>query len=241
MRFSRCEGTLFRNKVAAVAALWGKFNLPGPDKPVLKRKARNLELVAHATARNAAKHRRILDAAVVIFAQKGFFSARVSDIAKQAGVADGTVYLYFDSKEQILMAAINSAFNSFMERARTELENITSPVEQLRRLAYLHLDTLGGNRDLAVVFQMELRQSTRFLEEFSHEHMFEYLGLVRDAIRRGQAEGVFRTDFSDKVAANCFFGALDEMVTSWVLSREDYPLAHAAESVCNVILKGLER
>ncbi len=191
--------------------------------------------------RSSDKYQRILDAAIAVIAEKGFFTARVSDIAKRADVADGTVYLYFKSKEEILMKAINAAFDTFMRNARIELAKIASPEQQLRRLAYLHLEAMGSNRNAAIVFQMELRQSTRFLEEFSHDHMVEYLALVREAIRRGQQEGTFRPDLSDKVAANCFFGSLDEMVTSWVLSGEDYPLAHAAEHVCNVILKGLEK
>jgi len=167
------------------------------------------------------KYQRILDAAIAVIAEKGFFTARISDIAERADVADGTVYLYFKSKEEILMKAINAAFDGFMRHARIELAKLDSPEKQLRRLAYLHLDAMGSNRNAAKVFQMELRQSTRFLEEFSHDHMVEYFALVREAIRRGQQDGSFRADLSDKVAANCFFGSLDEMVTSWVLSGED--------------------
>ncbi len=189
--------------------------------------------------RGADKHQRILDAAVAVFAEKGFFSARIADIAERADVADGTVYLYFKSKEDILMTAINTAFDAFMSLARTELKKLSSPVDRLRRLAFLHLDALGSNRNLAVVFQMELRQSTRFLSEFSHHHMIEYLGLVRDAITEGQASGTFRREMSDKYAANCFFGALDEMVTSWVLSEHDYHLAHVADGVVDIFLNGM--
>jgi TetR/AcrR family fatty acid metabolism transcriptional regulator len=192
-------------------------------------------------ARSSDKYQRILDAAIAVIAEKGFFTARISDVAQRADVADGTVYLYFKSKEEILMKAINAAFDGFMRNARIELGKIASPEQQLRRLAYLHLEAMGSNRNAAIVFQMELRQSTRFLEEFSHDHMVEYFALVREAIRRGQHDGTFRADLSDKVAANCFFGSLDEMVTSWVLSGEDYPLAHAADHVCDVILKGLEK
>ncbi len=176
-----------------------------------------------------------------MFAQRGFHSTRVSDIADRAGVADGTIYLYFKNKEQILMAAINAAFDVFMKQARIELDQIPSPVEKLRRLALLHFEALGSNRDLAVVLQMELRQSVRFLEAFSHHQMVEYLGLVRECIRQGQQQGMLRSEINDKIAANCFFGALDEMVTSWVLAEEEYPLAQAAESVSNIILRGLER
>ncbi len=197
------------------------------------------ETAAPPVNRNADKYQRILDAAVAVFAEKGFFSSRVADIADRAGVADGTVYLYFKNKEEILMTAINTAFDGFMSLARTELKKLADPAERLRRLAFLHLEAMGANRNLAVVFQMELRQSTRFLSEFSHQHMVEYLRLVRDAITEGQAKGMFRREMSDKYAANCFFGALDEMVTSWVLSGHEFPLAHAADMVVDIFLNGM--
>ena len=187
------------------------------------------------------KYQRILDAAVSVFAEKGFHSSRVSDVAARASVADGTVYLYFRNKEELLMTAINTAFDAFVSRARIELQAIESPAGKLRRLAQLHLQALGSNRDLAVVFQMELRQSARFLAPFSHQHMVEYFDLVRSAIRQGQEQGIFRSDLREKIAANCFFGALDEMVTSWVLDNTHYKLTDVADSVADIILMGLER
>ena len=114
--------------------------MPSPDAAI------------HGVNRNAEKYQRILDAAVAVFAEKGFFISRISDIADRADVADGTVYLYFKSKEEILMTAINTAFDAFMSQARTELEKLPDPAERLRRLAFLHLDALGSNRNMAVVF-----------------------------------------------------------------------------------------
>ncbi len=187
------------------------------------------------------KYQRILDAALAVIAEKGFHVARVADIAARAGVADGTVYLYFRNKEEILMAAINTSFDAFMSRARAELGAISSPVEKLRRLAHLHLSSMGSNRNAAVVFQMELRQSARLLAPFSHDHMVEYLGLVREAIRQGQEQGLLRPELNEKIAANCFFGAIDEMVTSWVLANHEYPLESAADPIVNIILLGLEK
>ncbi len=86
---------------------------------------------------------------------------------------------------------------------------------------------------------MELRQSTRFLSEFSHEHLVEYFSLVRQAICDGKASGEFRSDLPEKIAANCFFGAIDEMVTSWVLSEKDYPLANVADALLDILLSGM--
>ncbi len=179
-------------------------------------------------------------AAIEVFAEHGYFNSRISEIAATADVADGTVYLYFRNKEQILMAAIDYAFSTFMEAARTELKSIADPRAQLRRLAVLHLESLGANRGLAMVFQTELRQSAKFLSEFSHRHLIEYFDLIRTVVRAGQAAGQFRPEISDKIAANCFFGALDAMVTSWLLSEREYKLGPAAEALVDVILTGME-
>ena len=193
-----------------------------------------------ATARNGGKYQRILDAAIAVIAEHGYASSRVTDIAARARVADGTIYLYFQNKEELLMEAINTAFAGFLTRARADLQQLHDPRERLRRLAFLHLSMLGGDRDLAVVFQTELRHSAKFLAQFSTKHLVDYFELIRHEVREGQRLGLFRPELSDKIAANCFFGALDEMVTSWVLSEHDYPLGGATDAVVDVILLGLE-
>jgi TetR/AcrR family fatty acid metabolism transcriptional regulator len=192
------------------------------------------------TGHDPEKYQRILEAAIDVIAERGFFSARVSDIANRAGVADGTIYLYFKNKEQILMAAISTPFSAFMERARAEIAKSSNPRQQLKNLAQLHLGGLGANRNLAIVFQTELRQSARFLAQFSRHQLKQYFDLVREIVREGQRTGVFRPELSDKIVANCFFGALDEMVTSWILSEHEYSLAGAADAVTDVILRGME-
>src|SRR5271167_167501 len=98
------------------------------------------ELTSPPVSRNPDKYQRILDAAAAVFAEKGFFTSRIADIADRADVADGTVYLYFKNKDEILATAINTAFDGFMKRARTELDALRAPSDRLRRLAYLHLD-----------------------------------------------------------------------------------------------------
>jgi TetR/AcrR family fatty acid metabolism transcriptional regulator len=186
------------------------------------------------------KQDRILQAAIDVFAEHGYFNARVSDIAKRAEVADGTIYLYFKSKEQILMATLENAFDRFLVIANRELVEVKDPREKLRRLAELHLSSLASNRGLAMVFQTELRQSAKFLSEFSRKHLTSYFDLIRTIIREGQESGRFRKQVSDAIAANCFFGALDAMVTSWLLSERDYPLATAAPKLVEVLLVGME-
>jgi TetR/AcrR family fatty acid metabolism transcriptional regulator len=174
-----------------------------------------------------------------VFAENGFFQSRVSAIAERAGVADGTIYLYFKNKEELLLAAIANAFDAFLELARAEIQASPDPREQLRRLALLHLTALGSDRNLATVFQTELRQSARFLMQFSQHQLKRYFDVIREVVRAGQRSGVFRQELSDKIVANCFFGALDEMVTSWLLSEHEYPLAGAADAVVEFVLGGL--
>jgi len=192
------------------------------------------------SGREGDKYQRIIDAAIEVIAEKGFHNSRVSDIAERAGVADGTVYLYFKSKEQILMTALDSAFEAFYRRAKEELTGSSDAPAQLRILARLHLRELSQNRSLAVVLQTELRQSAKFLAEFSQRELKGYFNLIREIIRKGQQTGSIRPDVPDKLAAACLFGALDELVTAWVLSSRESDLAAAADPVVDLLLSGME-
>ena len=211
-------------------------------------KDRTLAAAAHNAGMSVAKsedknhkYDRILQAAIEVFAQHGYFNSRISDIAKKADVADGTVYLYFKNKEEILMSAIDFAFKVFMDAAKKESAEISDPRQRLARLAALHLESLGANRGLAMVFQTELRQSAKFLSEFSHRRLIAYFDLIREVVRDGQAKGQFRAEVSDKIAANVFFGALDAMVTSWLLSERDYDLGAASDVIVDLIMVGMEK
>src|SRR5260370_6931480 len=116
------------------------------------------------------------------------------------------------------MAAIDSAFHRFIQRARSALALTPEPREKLRRMAFLHLEGLGSKRSLAIVFQTELRHSLKFLGQFSHNLMVEYFDLIKGVVREGQESGVFRTDISVTMRPPCFFRSLDEFSTTWILS-----------------------
>lgn len=185
------------------------------------------------------KREAILRAGVKVFAAKGFFNSKVADVASEAGVADGTVYLYFKGKDDILHSIFDRAMAEFIAEGRRELENIDDPAEQIAKIAELHLSRLGADRSLAVVFQIELRGSTKFMEAFSAAAFAEYLEIIRKTIERGQKDGVFRSDVKPIIAAKMFYGALDEMVTNWILSKKPYPLEPLAGEVVKVFLGGL--
>ena len=187
----------------------------------------------------ADKREAILRAATRTFARNGYFNSKVADIASAAGVADGTVYLYFKSKEEILHSIFDRGVDNAITEARQQLEAISDPREKSRRIAHLHLERLGADRDLAVVFQVELRASTKFMEEFSAAGFAEYLGLIRSTFEEGQRAGVFRTELNAKVVSKILFGALDEMATNWILSQRRYKLAPMADQVLDIFLNGV--
>ncbi len=196
---------------------------------------------AAAKERANGKYEAILRAAIKVFAGSGFFNSKVADVAREAGVADGTVYLYFKNKDDILV----SIFNYYMEEAlaagKASLAETDDPVEKLRRIVRAHLERLGRDRNLAVVFQVELRSSTKFMEQFSATKVAEYLDMIRSVVEEGQKRGVFRPELNTKIVSKVLFGALDEMATNWVLSPKRYSLSSTAEPVLDVFLNGLTR
>jgi len=197
--------------------------------------------MAQKPARNGSTGKResILRAATRVFARNGYFNSKVADIASAAGVADGTVYLYFKSKEEILHSIFDQNMAEAIAADRKLIDKLSDPREKLRRIAALHLERLGADRDLAVVFQVELRGSTKFMEEFSAAGFAEYLGLLRAIFEEGQRAGVFRKELNAKVAAKIFFGALDEMATNWIISKRSYKLEPMADVVMDVFLNGV--
>jgi TetR/AcrR family fatty acid metabolism transcriptional regulator len=186
----------------------------------------------------APKREAILRAATDVFAGRGFFNAQVADVARAAGVAAGTVYLYFRSKDDLLVCIFERTMREALAEGQRAVAGVRDPAERLRRLARLHLARLGRDRSLAVVFQVELRQSTKFMERFSSTLLRDYLGLIREAIADGQAAGVFRGSVNATAAAKMFFGALDEMATNWILSRRRYSLEADADAVVDLFVNG---
>lgn len=185
------------------------------------------------------KREALLDAATHEFALRGFFAAQVADVAHRAGVAAGTVYLYFKSKDDLLCSIFERTMTEAIADGRALVAGAGDPIDHLRGLARLHLERLGRDRHLAAVFQVELRQSTKFMRHLSKSRLREYLGLLRETIAAGQAQGRFRRGVSPTLAAKILFGALDEMATNWILSAREYPLEGDADAVIDLFLHGV--
>ena len=189
----------------------------------------------------ADKRDAILRAAIDTFAARGFFNAQVADVARAAGVAAGTVYLYFRGKDDLLISIFERTMKEAIAQGRRSVDRLEDPLDRLREIARLHLGRLGRDRALAVVFQVELRQSTKFMERFSATQLREYLGIIRDVIAEGQTRGAFRKRVNPTLAAKLFFGALDEMATNWILSRRKYSLVSEADAIVDLFVGGVGR
>jgi TetR/AcrR family transcriptional regulator, fatty acid metabolism regulator protein len=191
--------------------------------------------------RDPDKPQQILDAAVRVFARTGFYNSRVSDIAREAGIASGTIYLYFKTKDDILVTLFRERMAGFVDGARKAIADEPDAVAKLRRLVRLHFETLEAHPDLAEVVQVELRQGQKFFRGASAHEVSAYFDLIAAVLQEGVAAGVFRPDLPVKVATKMLFGAMDQVTTSWVLGKRGYALADSAEPVANIFLKGVSR
>lgn len=186
------------------------------------------------------KHKRILDAAVKVFAQKGFFQSKVSEIAREAGVADGTIYLYFRNKDDLLISIFEVKMQEVISRFRAAIDEQSDAVSKLDCLIKMHLAEFQANPDLAAVFQVELRQSSRFMRESDKIELKRYLDLIEDIVQQGQMEGTFREGLPKGLIKRLIFGTLDEVVSTWVLAGRRYTLESMAEPIVDLFLHGVQ-
>ena len=179
-----------------------------------------------------------------MFASKGFFGAKVADIAREAGVADGTIYLYFKKKDDILISLFREKMGEILDRLMHIVSQHDDPESKLRHYISEHLALVAEQPKLMQVLTVELRQSGRFMRDDTHHQPFgRYLAAVGAIIDDGQARGVFRKDVSSQMVSRALFGALDEISLSWVLrpSAEKTPFDRkaAASQLGEFFLRGL--
>jgi TetR/AcrR family fatty acid metabolism transcriptional regulator len=186
------------------------------------------------------KRERILDAAVRVFARKGFYLTRVSEVAKAAGVADGTIYLYFKSKDDLLVSLFEHRIERLLTYMDTELPRVASATYKLQRVIELQLGLLEGERDLAEVVTVILRQSTKLMKEYAAPKFTAYFDAIAKVIAEGQATGELRADISPHLAARAIFGALDAITMTWALGKaEPGGLSRASGQLVELLLRGL--
>lgn len=189
------------------------------------------------------KRDRILEAAIRVFAKEGFYNAKVSQIAEAAGVADGTIYLYFKSKDDLLINLFEDRMEAVNANLREAIDSESSAVARLKRIVKLHLELVEQNRDMAEVISVELRQSSKFIREYSNPKFGEFLRTIAGAVVEGQRNGELRTGIDPYIFARALFGALDEIALAWLVkhpgSKASIELPRAAEQLGDLFIDGL--
>jgi TetR/AcrR family transcriptional regulator, fatty acid metabolism regulator protein len=188
--------------------------------------------------KNKPKYRQIIDAAVIVIAENGYHQAQVSKIAKQAGVADGTIYLYFKNKEDILISLFQEKMGNFVEMAEEKIVGTESAAEKLRTIVETHFQILSDDRHLAIVTQLELRQSNIDLRHKINEVLKGYLALIEQILMNGKENGEFSPALDIRLARQMIFGTMDETATTWVMNDQKYDITALAGPVHQLLLKG---
>jgi len=187
------------------------------------------------------KYHRIIEAATKVFAKNGFYQSKIAQIAKEAGVADGTIYIYFENKDDILISLFEEQMKVVLDNMALQVGKIDDPAERLEKFASTHLGLIEMNKDMAEIIQVELRQSGKFMKEYKNERFMEYLDIIGDIIIEGQKRGLFKKDVIPGVAKRAFFGALDEVSRFWVLSsRKQYDIRTVAKQISSFFLNGIK-
>jgi TetR/AcrR family transcriptional regulator, fatty acid metabolism regulator protein len=186
------------------------------------------------------KYDQIINAAVKVIAKNGYHHSQVSKIAKEAGVADGTIYLYFKNKEDILISLFEEKMGVFVQKSQECLSEESSIEKKLLLLIEMHLKQLEADYDLAIVTQLELRQSNIVLRHRINEILKGYLGLIDSILMEGVEAGYFYSDLDRRIARQVIFGAIDEVVTNWVMKDHRYNLVSLAAPLHKMLLKGLK-
>ena len=186
------------------------------------------------------KHEKIIEAAVKVFASKGFYNAKVAEIAREAGIADGTIYLYFKNKDDILISLFEEKINKIILRVQAEIQKIDDPVEKLRKFITMHLKLVREDRHLAEVIQVELRQSNKFMREYDPVKFLDYMNIISSVVKEGQQRNIFRKEVSPGIVKRALFGALDEMALHFVLVKESrYDIEKTADEIADIFILGL--
>ncbi|HLS10065.1 TetR/AcrR family transcriptional regulator [Lentibacillus sp.] len=185
------------------------------------------------------KFNQIIEAAVEVIAENGYHASQVSKIAKKAGVADGTIYLYFKNKEDILISVFEEKMGQFIDKIAHATNTMNNADEKLFKLIEMHLRQLSDDHHLAIVTQLELRQSNTKLRLKINQVLKPYLTVIDDIIKEGTKEKIFRDNLNIPLVRQMIFGTLDEVVTNWVMKEQKYDLVEQAQDVHAFITDGL--
>ena len=200
-----------------------------------------IEVRQIAQKKNNEKYEAILNAAVKVIGQAGYHNAPISKIAREAGVADGTVYLYFKNKEDILISILRETIGTIVDRIHEELPGVEEPESALHCVITVYFETLGTNPDLAMFTQVHLRQSNAEMRKQIGDIIRPYYRIIDQIIHMGMESGAFRESIDPRIARRMIFGTMDETITAWILTGAKYDLLSLIEPVRELMIGGLSK
>lgn len=186
------------------------------------------------------KYKQIIDAAIIVIAENGYHQSQVSKIAKQAGVADGTIYLYFKNKEEILVSVFEEKMEIFADNLKEIIEQEISSSEKLYKMIENHFMVLSSDHHLATVTQLELRQANLALRLRINAVLRNYLILLDTVLKEGIEQGEFDHTIDIRLARQMVFGTIDETTTTWVMNEHKYDLVDLTGKVHRLLLNGIK-
>lgn len=188
---------------------------------------------------NNDKYHQILNAAIKVFAEQGYHKATISQVAKAAGVADGTIYIYFKNKADILFNFFSYKTRRVFDRFKDEVETAQYAEDKLRNLIRRHLGEFQRDPNMAVVFQREALQARYIDEGYIKDITKMYLDIIEEILIQGQKEGSIRKDFQTGLAKRFILGAVNEVINTWVVTGIKYDLVTMADPLVDLYFKGI--
>jgi TetR/AcrR family fatty acid metabolism transcriptional regulator len=189
----------------------------------------------------------ILDAALRTFVKRGYPETKVAEIASEAGVAEGTLYNYFASKEDLLLALFDEKWGWIINEIRKKISRLNDPNRKLKAIFSLVVRMFKKNRQLAELFMVDIKQSSVFLNNYTINRIVEFLDLIEEVLEEGKKKGIYRRDLDTRVARMVIFGAAQGILLSWVLSESSavrnqtfkFSLYRAAKTLKDIFKSGL--
>jgi len=193
------------------------------------------------------KRRIILEAALKTFVKRGYSETRVSEIAAEAGVAEGTLYNYFKSKEDLLLALFDEKWGGIIDDIRKKISRLDDPNKKLKVMFSLVVRMFRKDRHLAEIFLIDVKQSSIFLKNYPVNRIVEFIDLIEKFLEEGKRKGIYRKDLDTHVTKMIIFGAAQGILLSWVLSESaavrkktfQFSLYRAAKTLRDVFKTGL--
>jgi TetR/AcrR family transcriptional regulator, fatty acid metabolism regulator protein len=193
------------------------------------------------------KRKLILDAALKTFVKRGYPDTRVSEIAAEATVAEGTLYNYFSSKEEILLALFDEKWGGIIDEIKKKISRLDDPNDKLKAIFSMVVTMFKKDRHLAEIFLIDIKQSSIFLNNYTINRIVEFIDLIEEILEEGKKKGIYRKNLDTRVAKMVIFGAAQGILLSWVLNESkavksrafQFSLFRAARGLKNIFKSGL--